>query len=72
MEGLYYVCCENKGTDQLRGYCAADLRLCLRICKSQDFSCPVTWIDSFQIGIRIVYMNHCKTKQNLGFSPCED
>ena len=28
VEGLYYPCSENKGADQLRGYCKADLRLC--------------------------------------------
>ena len=28
IEGLYYLCSENKGTDQLRGYREADLRLC--------------------------------------------
>ena len=33
--GLYYLCSENKGADQLRGYREADLCLCLRICKSQ-------------------------------------
>ena len=33
VEGLHYLCSENKGADQLRGYCAADLRLCFRICK---------------------------------------
>ena len=31
-EGLYYVCSENKGVDQLRGNREADLRLCFRIC----------------------------------------
>ena len=31
--GLYYLCSENKGADQLRGYREADLRLCFRICK---------------------------------------
>ena len=30
-EGLYYLCTENKGDDQLRGYCEADLRLCFPI-----------------------------------------
>ena len=30
---LYYLCSENKGDDQLRGYREADLRLCFRICK---------------------------------------
>ena len=38
MEGLYYICSENKGADQLRGYREADLRLCFRICKNPVFS----------------------------------
>ena len=38
VEGLYYLCSENKGADQLRGYCEADLRLCFRICKMLVFS----------------------------------
>ena len=33
MEGLYYPYSQNKGTDQLRCYREADLRLCFRICK---------------------------------------
>ena len=28
VEGLCYLFSENKGTDQLCGYCTADLRLC--------------------------------------------
>ena len=38
VEGLYYICSENKGADQLRGYREADLRLCFRICKMLVFS----------------------------------
>ena len=38
VEALYYLCSENKGTDQLRGHCEADLRLCFRICKTLVFS----------------------------------
>ena len=38
VEGLYYLCSDNKGADQQRGYRAADLRLCFRICKNQNFS----------------------------------
>ena len=34
-EGLFHLCSENKGADQLRRYCAADLRLCFHICKSR-------------------------------------
>ena len=33
VEALNYPCCENKGADQLRSYCEADLRLCFRICR---------------------------------------
>ena len=36
-EGLYYLCSENKGADQLHSYCAADLHLCFRICKKNGF-----------------------------------
>ena len=38
VEGLYYLCSENKGADQLRGYPEADLRLCFCICKKPVFS----------------------------------
>ena len=38
VEGLYYLCSEFKGADQLRGYREADLRLCFRICKKPVFS----------------------------------
>ena len=38
VEGLYYLCSENKGADQLHCNCAADLRLCFRICKNLVFS----------------------------------
>ena len=36
VEGLYYLCSKNKGTNQLCGYRAADLCLCFRICKKQN------------------------------------
>ena len=32
-----YLCSENKGADQLRGYREADLRLCFRLCKLLGF-----------------------------------
>ena len=38
VEGLYYLCSENKCADQLRGYREADLRLCFRIWKMFVFS----------------------------------
>ena len=37
-EELYYQKSENKGADQLRGYCEADLRLCFRLCRLLVFS----------------------------------
>ena len=37
-EGLYFLCSENKGADQLHGDHEADLRLCFRICKTLVFS----------------------------------
>ena len=44
VEGFYYMypCSENKGADQLRGNCEADLRLCFRICKMLVFF--MTWL----------------------------
>ena len=38
VEGLYYLCSENKGADQLRGYREADLRLCFRYIEDRWFS----------------------------------
>ena len=38
VEGLYYLCSENKGADQLRGHREADLGLCFRLCKKPVFS----------------------------------
>ena len=38
VEGLYYLCSENKGADKLRGCREADLRLFFRICKMLVFS----------------------------------
>ena len=38
VEGLYYLCSENKGADQLCGNRTADLLLCFCICKKQIFS----------------------------------
>ena len=43
-EGLYYPCSENKGADQLRSYCEADLRLCFRLDKLFVFPCGGSFI----------------------------
>ena len=37
-EGLYYICSERTGADQLRNYRPADLRLCFRIYTKIMFS----------------------------------
>ena len=44
VEGLYYLCSENKGADQLRGDRKADLRLCFRICKNPVFSQLISFV----------------------------
>ena len=36
---MYYPSNENKGADQLRSYCEADLRLCFRLCRLLVFPC---------------------------------
>ena len=38
-EELYYPSSENKGADQLRSYCEADLRLCFRLGRLFVFPC---------------------------------
>ena len=37
VKGLYYVCSENKGADQLRCYHAADLHLCFSHMQKEGF-----------------------------------
>ena len=41
----YYPCSENKGTDRLRSYCEADLRLCFRLCKMLVFPCGGSYFE---------------------------
>ena len=36
---MYYSSSENKGADQLRSYCEADLRLCFRLYRLFVFPC---------------------------------
>ena len=47
-EELYYPRSENKGADQLRSYCEADLRLCFRIGKNlsgfQSHDAHIFWL----------------------------
>ena len=49
---MYYACIENKGADQLRGYCEADLRLCFPICKkpvSHDAAHMLLWSNKIHV-----------------------
>ena len=43
-EEFYFLYRENKGAEQLRSFCAADLQLCFRICKYLVFSRPSSYI----------------------------
>ena len=51
VEELYYLCSENKGADQLRSYCEADLRLCCRLCRLLVFQCGGSYIPQGNISI---------------------
>ena len=51
---LYYLCSENKGADQLRGYREADLRLCFCIC---EFAKSRFSHDTVHIAARLSKMN---------------
>ena len=63
VEGLYYLCRENKGADQLRGklraYREADLRLCFCICKfaKSRFSHDAAHIVGTLVDAKLI--NHC-------------
>ena len=45
-----YRDCENKGADELRSYCAADLCTCFCICQKQVFS----WHITYYMGIFVI------------------
>ena len=42
--GIVLLCSENEGADQLRSYCEADLRLCLRLFRLLVFPCSGSFI----------------------------
>ena len=60
--GLYYLCSENKGADQLSGYREADLRLCFRICKMLVFSLRGSFLT--KINYSFGGCQFCKEKLN--------
>ena len=57
VEGLYYLCSENKGADQLCGYCTADLRLCFCICKNRFSHDAAHMIMNFLVVKCIYYLS---------------
>ena len=57
---MYYLCSENKGADQLRGYREADLRLCFRICKKPVFSRRGSFELMFVPGTRVLHCEKAK------------
>ena len=59
VEGLYYLCSENKGADQLPGYREADLPLCFRICKKPVFSQCGSYI------AQLILKRHIFIKENV-------
>ena len=58
---------ENKGTDQLRSYCEADLRLCFRICEMLFFSCRGT--NLFACEKKKTFNHYRKSLQKILFLP---
>ena len=50
---LFYPSSENKGADQLRSYCEADLRLCFRIGNNPVFS----RCSSYQTAVALIIVN---------------
>ena len=49
IEGLYYLCSENKGADQLRSYCTADQQLCFCIYAKSRFSHDMAQFEKWQV-----------------------
>ena len=58
--GIPHPCIENKGADQLRSYCEADLRLCFRLCRLLVFQCGGS--NTNDILIRSVIHHHALDK----------
>ena len=58
-EELYYPSSENKGTDQLRGYREADLRLCFRLCRLLVFPWGGSYINGYAGLSLLTAMRNC-------------
>ena len=65
---MYYPCSENKGADQLRSYCKADLRFYFRISRLLIFLCS----GSFKIILVILLYIASKTFLRLNISDFDE
>ena len=68
---MFYLCSENKGADQLRSYCAADLRLCFRICKKPGFLLRLIYVNfivSLILLVHPILSNNAAKLDNIHFS----
>ena len=61
---MCYPCSENKGDDQLRSYCQADLRLCFRLCRLL-VSHVMALIQNHQNHPVTVFFTGCSIEQEL-------
>ena len=66
VKGLYYLCSEKKGADQLRSYRAADLRLCLHIWKKKVFSGGSSYMR--RVMRKPFFFAYAKTKTQISFT----
>ena len=57
-EELYYPSSENKGADQLRSYCEADLRLCFRLGRLLVFPCGCSFLINTEITALFLIKTH--------------
>ena len=64
VEGLYYLCSKDKGTDQLCCYRTADLRLCFGICNKQVSHDEVD-MNGTSISSAALQMQYCHIEKPL-------
>ena len=57
-EELYYLISENKGADQLRRYCEADLRLCFRLGRLLVFPCGGSYMENIMFFQLKIFTDH--------------
>ena len=55
VEGLYCPCSENKGADQLRGYCECEADLCLRFSHMRKAGFLITRLISYKCFLGLMF-----------------